>query len=294
MSDVFSLCSYKTLSVWTPPWVVCHQCRPSTNLGTFSNKTLVAYAWGERAGIRIVRMVNMTLKFCSSLKLMAHASIHIHQSRRGTSERRDERATCGRWRDVVCLSISIFSISISQARSTTSPTDANDVPPTLFPTGRSAHTHTHSLTLILLGLYRILFLWLPVRIIIIPLMAPFGRAFSFCSGVAEIKGLFIFKWTAETRRDSSQAVIEHIYSNNKVAMNHYSRLIMERTYWFNSLKMLNKSTYPIAIHDVVLILWSEALYKTVNHLTDSIFVRRYDTSEGRRFQVSFRHIWENI
>lgn len=51
-------------------------------------------------------------------------------------------------------------------------------------------------------------------------MAPFGRAFSFCSWVAEIKGLFIFKWPAETGRDSSQAVIEQIYSNEKVAMNH--------------------------------------------------------------------------
>lgn len=88
MSNVWSLCSYKTLSVWKPPWVVCHQCRPSAKLGTFNNKTLVSYAWGERAGIRIVRMLNMTLKFCSSLKLMAHTSIHIHQSRRGTSERR--------------------------------------------------------------------------------------------------------------------------------------------------------------------------------------------------------------
>lgn len=32
----------------------------------------------------------------------------------------------------------------SQVRSTTSPTDANDVPPTLFPLGRAAHTLTHS------------------------------------------------------------------------------------------------------------------------------------------------------
>lgn len=79
---------YRGHFIATKRKVVCRQYRLSAKLGTFTNKTLNAYEWGERASIRIVRMVNMTLKVCSSLKLMAHTSIHIHQSRRGTSERR--------------------------------------------------------------------------------------------------------------------------------------------------------------------------------------------------------------
>lgn len=43
----------------------------------------------------------------------------------------------------ISLSLSLLAV-ISQARSATSPTDANEVPPTPFPSGRALHTHKTS------------------------------------------------------------------------------------------------------------------------------------------------------